>query len=513
MKQISFDKDLEDKLENGLKKAIKLISSTYGPLGNTVLIKDKEKLITTKDGVTVAKYLEFDDKEENLAAQIIKQAAESTNKTSGDGTSITSILTEAIYRFAKRETKLGTSLPEVIKSLEESKEELLKQLKEKSKAISGYQDLKEIALVSSNNDEMIANLLVEAIQDIGQDGSITIQDSNTRETELEILDGFRIDKGIAASILFTDKAQEIAKLKNCNIFVTDYDLTTVEHVAPITAVGLRDSKPLVIFCNDIHAEALSYIIINNQRGNMKCIAIAGPKFGDERISILNDLAISCGATVYSLEQHADFENVNINHFGHADMVESGKNFTTIVGGKGDENEILSRIELIEKQLKEEKSELISQSLIERKARLTSGVAVIRVGGNTEAQQQEIKDRFQDALEAIKAAIEEGIIPGGSSSFMHLNYDQNKVGMRILEKALREPFNILLKNADLIPEIYIEEIKAKDFNYGFNVRTKEVVDFYKEGIIDPYKTARCALTNAISAATVLLSSKSSIICLD
>lgn len=519
-KHYSFDEDLQRGIQEGLTKAVKLVSATLGPAGRTILLREKgQPPFATKDGVSVAKRITFEDPVEDLGAQMVRQSAESTNKTSGDGTSTTSVLTEALYRHASKHIIAGETPQAIKRGLENIQERIVEAIKIRKKEVSSWDDIYQVALVSANGDEKIARMLLEGMKAIGMDGNIKITPANTRLDELEVQDGFQMNSGLGAKVLATDKIRELARFKDANIFVTDATLTTTEHIAPIIATAQRDGKPFAIFCEDVGQEALAMLIINVQRKNCEGIIVRGQGFGQERRDILRDLAIACGAETYSLEEHGTFENVSIKHFGQVDLVESTNYSTVIAGGKANAEELEQRLTTLRQQVKTEQNPAIGEVLEERITRLSSGVAIVHVGGSTPAEQKERMDRFEDALQAIKASQEEGIIPGGGTAFLNLKLstkdfnNEEKLAWDILSKALEEPFRKIVENAGLNADTHLEKMKKQKLNVGFDVRQEKFVNLFEAGIIDPMKTARCVIENAISASTTLLLSSGAIISLD
>ena len=513
MKHYKSGRKLNESIMTGVNKLADAVGATLGPRVRNVILKGhKTKPLITKDGVTVAKFVDLEDPFENLGVQVIKQASEETNVSAGDGTTTATVLARAILEKAQIHLTTGVSPIELKRGIDLTVEKIVKNLKEGSKPVSTKEEIEQIATISANGDKGIGKLIGSAVDQVGKDGAITIQEAKSNETSLELTEGFRFDSGLLANAFITDERRGVMKHEDCIILITDKSVTTIDEILPVLEIAARDGRPFIIVAEDISGQALAAMIMNSMKGTMKIAGIKAPKYGEERRNILSDLAISTGATFISRESGIQLSAVNLEHFGSAQTVESNKFFTTIVGGNQDDEKVEERIELLKQQVEQEPNLDTCERIQERITRLASAIAIIKVGGATEIEMIEKKHRVEDALEAVNSAQQEGIIPGGSSAMLRVvksleveveNHEQ-QLGVDIIKQAIKEPFRKMVSNAGLSPDIYLEKIENHmNSDSGLDVSTGEIVNMFTYGIIDPFKVVRCALENAASAASTLL----------
>tara|TARA_R110000824_G_scaffold107651_4_gene254093 strand:+ start:3729 stop:5297 length:1569 start_codon:yes stop_codon:yes gene_type:complete len=513
MKQFESGRKLNEKILAGANKLADAVGATLGPRGRNVILKGSNtKPIITKDGVTVARFFDLEDPFENLGVQVIKQASESTNTLAGDGTTTSTILARAILEKAQTHLATNVSPIEIKRGIDAAIAEIVTKLREKSKPVSTQEEIEQIATISANGDKGIGKLIGAAVDAVGKDGAITIQEAKSNETSLELTEGFRFDSGLLANAFVTDERRGSMRHEDCLILVTDKNITTIDEILPALEISARDGRPFIIIAEDISGQALAAMIMNSMKGSMKVAGIKAPRYGEERRNILSDLAISTGATFISRESGIPFRGIKLEHFGTAQTVESYKNFTTIVGGNQDEEAVDKRIEALKQQIEQEENLNVCESIQERVTRLASAIAIIKVGGLTEVEMIEKKHRVEDALEAVSSAQQEGIIPGGSSALLRITKradiqaenKEQQIGVEIVKEAIREPFRKMVLNAGLSPDIFLEKIENHtNPDSGLDVSTGEIVNMLTYGIIDPFKVIRCALENAASAASTLL----------
>ena len=513
MKQFESGRKLNEKIMIGVNKLADAVGSTLGPRGRNVILKGRNaKPIITKDGVTVAKFFDLEEPYENLGSQVIKQASESTNISAGDGTTTSVVLARAILEKAQIHLATNASPIELKRGIDLAIEEIVNKLREKSRPVSTKEEIEQIATISANGDKGIGKLIGTAVDQVGKDGAISIQEAKSNETSLELSEGFRFDSGLLANAFITDDRRGSMRHDDCLILVTDKSVSTIDEILPALETAARDGRPLIIIAEDISGQALAAMIMNSMKGSMKVAAIKAPRYGEERRNILSDLAISIGAIFISRESGIQMRSIKLEHFGTAQTVESSKFFTTIVGGNQDDEAVEKRIEALKQQIKEESSLHECEKIQERITRLASAVAIIKVGGLTEVEMIEKKHRVEDALEAVSSAQLEGIIPGGSSSLLRVAKDltvvtenqEQQLGVDIVKQAIKEPFKKMVSNAGLSSDIFLEKIENhKNPHSGLDVTSGQIVNMFAYGIIDPFKVVRCALENAASAASTLL----------
>ena len=513
MKHYKSGRKLNEAIMNGVDKLADAVGATLGPRGRNVILKNhNQRPLITKDGVTVARFVEFEDPFENLGAQVIKQASEVTNSMAGDGTTTATVLARAILQKAQTHLVTGTSPIELKRGIDLAVEAIVTELKEHSRPVSTKEEIEQVATISANGDKGIGKLIANAVDQVGKGGAITIKEAKSNETSLELTEGFQFDSGLLANAFITDERRGVMKHEDCLILVTDKNITTIDDILPSLELAARDGRAFIIIAEDISGQALAAMIMNSMKGSMRVAGIKAPRYGEERRNILADLAISTGATFISRESGLHLKDIKLPHFGTAQSIESDKRATIIVGGNQDDEEVEKRIELLKEEIEKESSLNICEKIQERITRLASAIAVIKVGGITEIEMMEKKHRVEDALEAVHSAQQEGIMAGGSAPLLRVakkievetETHEQQIGVDIVKQAIKEPFRKMVSNAGLSPDIYLEKVEAHtNPESGLDISTGEIVNMFTYGIIDPFKVTRCALQNAASAASTLL----------
>ena len=511
-KIISFDREAKEKLQVGIDKVYKAVATTMGPYGRNVLIeKEHGQVATTKDGVTVAKTISLEDPIENMAATVIKQAASKTVDAAGDGTTTSTVLAHAIASGALSATSYpSTNATQVKRGIEAAIKAVVNELKEQSVDITDEKQIKQIATLSANGDEEIGNLVTTALDKVGRDGVVTVEESRTGETSLEVVEGLQFERGYKSPYFVTDNNTMQAVLNDTLVLLVNSRITAVKELLPLLESVSQQNKSLLIVAEEIDGEALATLIVNKMRGILKVAAVKAPDFGDRRLHILEDIATLTGGQVVSSDKGMRLDKFNTDWFGSARVVTVGKETTTIVDGKGDADLIESRILELKQQIDNSKSPYEIEKLQERLAKMVGGVAIINVGGGTEIEMKEKKDRLDDALQATKAALEEGILPGAGVALLNArnsitNRDNTDfgIGSKIVFDACSIPFKQILGNAGEDVYKWLIELNTSNANNVPNINEGKLVDAYEAGIIDPTKVVRCALENASAAAVTLL----------
>jgi chaperonin GroEL len=517
-KQISFSKDAREKLLSGVNQLADAVVCTLGPSGRNVFIQQQGGNPTsTKDGVTVAKEVELEDPIENTGAQAVKQVAIESARLAGDGTTTATLLAREIYSQGLSELQNANAV-EVKRGIDIATKAVIEYLRENySKEVTEEEQIKQVATISGNNDPEVGNLIATAMDKVGRDGLVTIEESKTGETYLETVEGMQFNRGYKSPYFVTDNNTMTSVLNNPLILITDKRIQHVKEMLPLLESVSQQNKDLLIIADDIDGEALSTLVVNKMRGILRVVAVKAPEFGDKKKAMLEDIAALTGGTVVSEEKGMKLDKFNLEWFGKSRKVTVGKDDTTIVDGKGSEEAITKRIEELKEQIDNTVSPYEKEILQDRLAKLIGGVAMIHVGGHTEVEMKEKKDRVDDALHATKAALQEGILPGGGIALLNASFhltehplvaqhpDQEK-GFNIIIKALQKPFKQILLNAGEPADIIEERVDYIYNNHdwtGFNPRTGEYVDMLEEGIIDPTKVTRLALENAASVAGTML----------
>ena len=516
-KQIIYGEEARKALEKGINQLADTVKITLGPKGrNVVLDKKFGSPLITNDGVSIAKEIELDDPFENMGAQLVKEVATKTNDVAGDGTTTATLLAQALVREGLRNIAAGANPMIVKKGIASAVTTAVEEIKKNSRKIKGKED---IARVASNSaaDEYIGTLIADAMEKVTADGVITVEESKTADTLCEVVEGMQFDRGYISPYMVTDTDKMEAILDDAYILITDKKISTIQEVLPLLEQIVQQGKKLLIIAEDIEGEALTTLVLNKLRGTFTCVAVKAPGFGDRRKAMLQDIAILTGGEVISDELGLDLKETTIAQLGRAKQVKVQKENTIIVDGAGSKADIKARVNQIRTQIEETTSEFDKEKLQERLAKLSGGVAVIRVGAATETEMKEKKLRIEDALSATKAAVEEGIVAGGGTAFLNAiaaveklvakSEGDEKTGVNIVLKALEEPVRQIAKNAGAEGSVIVDKIMAQKKNVGYNALTEEYVDMLSAGIVDPTKVTRNALQNAASVAAMVLTTES------
>ena len=516
-KEIKFGEDARKKMLDGVNILADTVKVTLGPKGrNVVLDKSFGAPLITNDGVTIAKEIELEDAYENIGARLVKEVATKTNDIAGDGTTTATVLAQSIIKEGVKNVAAGGDPMAIKRGIDKAVEAAVEGLKEISSEINGKEDIARVASISANNTE-IGNLIADAMEKVSKDGVITIEESKTANTGLNVVEGMQFDKGYISPYFVTDTDKMETVMENPYILITDKKIGNIQEILPLLESLMQQSGKLVIIADDIEGEALSTLVLNKLRGVLNVAAVKAPGFGDRRKEMLEDIAILTGGEVITSDLGLDLKDTTIEQLGRAKQVKIQKENTIIVDGAGSKEQISARVKQIKTQLEETTSEYDKEKLQERLAKIAGGVAVIEVGAATEVEMKEKKLRIEDALSATKAAVEEGIVAGGGTAYINiipkveekiknLNEDE-KIGAKIILKALEEPIRQISKNAGLEGAVILEKIKTSEAGIGFNAATEEYVDMKKIGIVDPTKVTRSALQNAASVASMILTTES------
>ena len=517
-KQILFGEEARRALQSGVDQLADAVKITLGPKGrNVVLDKKFGSPLITNDGVTIAKDIELEDAFENMGAQLVKEVATKTNDVAGDGTTTATLLAQAIIREGLKNVTAGANPMIVKKGIQKSVDAAVEYILKSAKSVSGKEDIARVASVSAAN-EYIGQLIADAMEKVTADGVITVEESKTAETYCDVVEGMQFDRGYISPYMVTDTEKMEAVLDDPYILITDKKISNIQDVLPILEQIVQQGKKLLIVAEDIEGEALTTLVVNKLRGTFTCVAVKAPGFGDRRKEMLRDIAILTGGQVISDELGFDLKETTLDMLGSAKQVKIQKELTIIVDGMGNSNDIADRISVIKGQIEETTSEFDKEKLQERLAKLSGGVAVIKVGAATETEMKEMKLRIEDALAATKAAVEEGIIAGGGTSYINAipsveallaqtEDADEKTGIQIILKALEEPVKQIAKNAGLEGSVIVDKIKSSEPGIGFNALIEEYVNMVENGIVDPAKVTRSALQNAASVASMVLTTES------
>ncbi|MCR4404178.1 MAG: chaperonin GroEL [Candidatus Acetothermia bacterium] len=510
-KEVLFNEEAQEKLKRGVQKLTDAVRVTLGPKGRNVIIdKAFGAPKITHDGVTVAEEQEYQDEFENMGAQLVKQVAKETNEVAGDGTTTATILAHSIIMEGLKSVAAGYNPMLIKRGLDKAVEVVVKELEKQSKPLKKKDEMARVAAISSN-DEEIGRIIADAMEKVGEDGVITVEDSDTINTYYEVVEGMQFDRGYLSPYFVTNAEKMEAELKEPYILITDQELKKARDLLPALERVAQEGKPLLVIANEVEGEALTTLVINKLKGTLQSVAVKAPGFGDRRKAMLEDIAILTGGKVIAKDAGMKIEDATLDMLGRAERVVVDDDNTTIIGGKGDKAAIEGRINQIKKQIETTDSDYDKEKLQERMAKLAGGVAIIKVGAPTETELEEKKHRMEDALEATKAAVEEGILPGGGVALLRaakalekLSLDgDEQVGVKILKKALEEPTKQLAENAGYEGSIVVEKIKSQEDGVGFDVLKEEYVDMMKAGIIDPTKVTKSAVQNAVSVGGLLL----------
>lgn len=515
-KIISFDEEARRSLERGVNKLADTVKVTLGPKGRNVVLEKKfGSPQIVNDGVTIAKEIELEDPFENMGAQIVREVASKTNDIAGDGTTTATLLAQAMIREGLKNVAAGANPMILRKGIQKAVDVVVEEIKKMSKKVRGKEDIAYVASISAG-DEEIGKLVADAMEKVTNDGVITVEEAKTTDTTLEIVEGMQFDRGYISAYMVTDTEKMEAVLDDPYILITDKKISSIQDILPLLEQIVQQGKKLLIIAEDVEGEALATLVVNKLRGTLQCVAVKAPGFGDRRKAMLQDIAILTGGQVISEELGLDLREVKVNQLGRARQVKVQKENTIIVDGAGDPSEIKARIQSIRKQIEETTSDFDREKLQERLAKLAGGVAVINVGAATETEMKEKKLRIEDALAATKAAVEEGIVPGGGTAFINaipavdklietLSGDE-KTGALIVRKALEEPVKQIAANAGLDGSVIVNKVKESSAGVGFDALNEKFVDMFEAGIVDPTKVTRTAIQNAASAASMLLTTE-------
>jgi chaperonin GroEL len=516
-KDLDFDVDARARLKIGVDKLARAVRVTLGPKGRNVVIDRKFGSPTvTKDGVSVAKEIELEDPVENMGAQMVKEVATKTSDTAGDGTTTATVLAQAIFSEGLKNVTAGTNPMGIRRGIEKAVAQVVAELKKLSQETKGKKEIAQVGSISANNNEEIGNLIADAMEKVGKDGVITVEEARGLETTLETVEGMQFDRGYLSPYFVTDPERMEAILEDPVILVHDKKISSMKDLLPILEKVAQMGKPLLIISEEVEGEALATLVVNKLRGTLKVCAVKAPGFGDRRKAMLQDIAVLTGGQVISEEVGFKLENTVISDLGQAKRVVIDKDNTTIVDGAGEKDKIKGRIEEIKVAIDKSTSDYDSEKLQERLAKLSGGVAVINVGASTETEMKEKKALVEDALHATRAAVEEGIVPGGGVALLRaqkaldkfkLDREDEQIGVAILRKALEFPIRYIAQNAGAEGSIVVEKVRAnKNANYGYNAQTEVYEDLVEAGVIDPTKVVRSALQNASSIAALLLTTE-------
>ena len=516
-KQIKFGEDARKSLLEGVNKLADTVKVTLGPKGrNVVLDKSFGAPLITNDGVTIAKEIELEDKFENMGARLVKEVSTKTNDVAGDGTTTATVLAQAMIKEGVKNVAAGADPMAIKRGIEKAVDGAVAELKEITSPVNGKEDIARVASISANNTE-VGELIADAMEKVSKDGVITIEESKTSQTELNVVEGMQFDKGYVSPYMVTDTEKMEAVVDNPYILITDRKISNIQEILPLLENLMQSSGKVVIVCDDIESEALSTLILNKLRGVLNVVAVKAPGFGDKRKAMLEDMAILTGGEVISQDLGMELKDTQITQLGRAKQVKVQKENTIIVDGAGDKEKIAERVRQIKAQIEETKSEFDKENLHERLAKIAGGVAVIGVGAATEIEMKDKKLRIEDALSATKAAVEEGIVAGGGTAYVNIIPAVEKVaksleggeklGAEIVLKALEEPVKQIARNAGLEPAVILDNVKKSAIGFGFDADKEQYVDMKKAGIVDPTKVTRSALQNAASVAAMVLTTES------
>ncbi len=519
-KLINYDVEARSALKRGVDQLANAVKVTLGPKGRNVIIDKKFGAPTvTKDGVTVAKEIELEDPIENMGANMVREVASKTSDVAGDGTTTATVLAQAIYREGLKNVTAGANPMDLKRGIELAVSAITDGLKEISREVEGKKEIAQVGTISANNDNTIGELIAEAMEKVGKDGVITVEEAKGTETSLETVEGMQFDRGYLSPYFITDADSMEAILENPYILIHDKKISAIKDILPILEKTSQSNRALLIIAEDLEGEALATLVVNKLRGTLKVAAVKAPGFGDRRKAMLEDIAVLTGGTVISEEKGYKLDQATLSYLGTASKVIIDKDNTTIVEGNGSQEEIKKRINEIKVQIEKTTSDYDREKLQERLAKLSGGVAVLKIGAATEVEMKEKKARVEDALHATRAAVEEGIVPGGGVAFLralkHLdnlnpaNEDQ-KTGIAIVRRAVEEPIRQIIANAGEEPSVIVNKVKENDGAFGYNAATGEFGDMYEMGVIDPTKVSRVALENAASVAGLLLTTEATIV---
>jgi chaperonin GroEL len=514
-KEIKFGQDARSAMLEGVNKLADTVKMTLGPKGrNVILEKSFGSPTITKDGVTVAKEIELEDKFQNMGAQMVKEVASKTSDVAGDGTTTATVLAQAIYREGSKLVAAGHNPMEIKRGIERAVETVVAELKSMSKPTKDRKEIAQVGTISANNDETIGNIIAEAMDKVGKEGVITVEEAKGMETTLDLVEGMQFDRGYLSPYFVTDAERMEVVMEDPYILLNEKKISSMKDLLPILEQVARSGKPFILISEDVEGEALATLVVNKLRGTLKCAAVKAPGFGDRRKAMLEDIAILTGGRMIAEDLGIKLENIKLTDLGQAKRVTIDKDNTTIVEGKGKRSDLEGRIKQIRAQIDDTTSDYDREKLQERLAKLVGGVAVINVGAATETEMKEKKARVEDALHATRAAVEEGVVPGGGVAYVRavsaldkLKLEgEQKMGANIVKKAMEEPIRWIANNAGHDGSIVVEKVKNEKGGFGFNAQTEVFEDLVAAGVIDPTKVARCAIQNAASVASLMITTE-------
>lgn len=518
-KDISFDIDARKKMENGVNKLADTVKITLGPKGrNVVLDQPYGAPLITNDGVTIAKEIELDDRYENMGAQIVKEVATKTNDVAGDGTTTATVLAQAMINEGMKNIAAGANPIILRKGMKKAADVVTDSLGKMSRPVTGKDHIAKVAAISAGNEE-VGKMIADAMEKVGENGVITIEESKTMQTEIDVVEGMQFDNGYLSAYMCDDKEKMVANMENPYILITDKKISGIKDILPLLEQTATGGKQLLIIADDVEGEALTTLIVNRLRGTIKVVAVKAPGYGDNRKELLQDIAILTGGKAVLDDLGMQLSDVTVDMLGRAKSVKVTKENTTIVDGAGSKEEISDRVSSLKRQAAAATSDFDKEKLVERVAKMGGGVAVIRIGAATETEMKEAKYRMEDALNATRAAVAEGIIAGGGSAYVHAQKEvdtlmdslegDEKTGAAIVAKALEAPLAAIVENAGLDGAVIISKVKEHEPGIGFDAITEKYVDMMKEGIIDPVMVTRSALMNAVSVSATLLTTEAAV----
>jgi chaperonin GroEL len=516
-KEVKFSQDARERMLHGVDILTNAVKVTLGPKGrNVVLDKSFGAPRITKDGVTVAKEIELEDKFENMGAQMVREVASKTSDEAGDGTTTATLLAHAIVREGAKAVAAGGNPMDLKRGIDLAVNAVVQELKSKSKKVTSSEEIAQVGTISANGDKDVGKMIAEAMRKVGNEGVITVEEAKSLESELEVVEGMQFDRGYISPYFITNAEKMVAELENPYILINEKKLSNLQSLLPLLEAVVQSGRPLLVIAEDVEGEALATLVVNKLRGGLKVAAVKAPGFGDRRKAMLEDIAVLTGGNVISEDLGIKLENVTVNMLGNAKRISITKDDTTIVDGAGKKKDIEGRIAQIKQQIEDTTSDYDREKLQERLAKLAGGVAVIRVGGSTEVEVKEKKDRVDDALNATRAAVEEGIVPGGGVALMRAlktleglkpGNDDQRVGINIVRRALQAPARQIAENAGEDGAVVAGKIlDSKDYSFGYNAQTGEYGDLVKQGVIDPAKVVRTALQDAASVAGLLVTTE-------
>jgi chaperonin GroEL len=518
-KEVRFGGEARERMLHGVDILANAVKVTLGPKGRNVVIeKSFGAPRTTKDGVTVAKEIELEDKFENMGAQMVREVASKTNDAAGDGTTTATVLAQAIVREGAKNVAAGMNPMDLKRGIDLAVAAAIADIKKRSKKIKGSEEVAQVGTISANGEKDIGDMIAKAMQKVGNEGVITVEEAKTAETELEVVEGMQFDRGYLSPYFITNSDKMVCELEDVYILLHEKKLSSLQPMLPVLEAVVQTGKPLLIVAEDIEGEALATLVVNKLRGGLKIAAVKAPGFGDRRKAMLEDIAVLSGGQVISEDLGIKLENVTLDMLGRAKKAKIDKENTTIVDGAGKKADIAGRVAQIKAQIEETTSDYDREKLQERLAKLAGGVAVIKVGGSTEIEVKERKDRVDDALNATRAAVEEGIVPGGGVALLRAKQAVEalkstnadiQAGINIVSKALEAPLRQIVENAGVEGSIVVGKLLEKSGNFGFNAQTEQYMDLVDAGIIDPTKVVRIALQDAASVASLLITTEAMI----